>query len=70
MPEAVSRGVQGVPAPPVKIRKVGGTPQFDHQGSARHPPELFPPISTITNISASDLVLGDHALGIKGLKFV
>ena len=42
--EVVSRGVQA-------------SPLFDHQGGARHPPELFSPIF-------SDLVRGDHALGI------
>jgi hypothetical protein len=34
-----------------------GTPLFDHHGD-------FPPFFTTTNISASDLVQGDHALGI------
>ena len=38
--------------------------KYQNQGGARHPRELFSPFFTTTNISAYDLVPGDHALGI------
>jgi hypothetical protein len=64
--EAVSRGVKVCAGnPPVKIR---GSPGF--RGVRGTPLSYLFSFFTTTNILASDLVWGKHALGIYGLKYV